>query len=155
MAEHRATIQWSREGHSFDYLAYSRNHEWRIAEQIVAASAAPAFRGEASQVDPEEAFVAALASCHMLTFLAICSRKGIVVDAYEDSARGYLEKNEQGKLVMTRVLLEPKISFAQEPPSEQELDELHAQSHAECFLANSVRTSIEVLHTAGRGSQGS
>lgn len=82
----------------------------------------------------------------MLTFLAICSHKKITVDYYQDDAIGYLEKNEQGKLVITRVQLRPQVRFAQDcAPSPEELDALHHQSHEDCFLANSVNTRIEIL----------
>lgn len=146
MAEHRARIEWTREGASFAYPDYSRDHQWRLSEQLLSASAAPRFLGTASKADPEEAFVAALSSCHMLTFLAICSHKKITVDYYQDDAIGYLEKNEQGKLVITRVQLRPQVRFAQDcAPSPEELDALHQQSHEDCFLANSVNTRIEIL----------
>ena len=112
MAEHRATIEWQRGDRDFSYAAYSRDHTWQFGEIRVDASAAPAFRGTPGRVDPEEAFVAALSSCHMLTFLALASRDGIVVDAYEDDAVGYLERNGDGRLAITRVVLRPRATFA-------------------------------------------
>lgn len=144
VAEHRVQIAWAREGSSFDYPEYSRDHQWRLSEQLISASAAPQFLGTDARADPEQAFVAALSSCHMLTFLAICSRKGIVIDQYEDEAVGHLEKNQRGKLVITRVQLRPKITFAGRAPSSEELDALHHRAHEECFLANSVQSQIEV-----------
>ena len=116
----------------------------RINGSSVPATSAPAFRGNPERVDPEAAFVASLSSCHMLTFLAIASRKRLVVDAYEDDAVGYLAKNEAGKLAMTRVVLRPRVAFAGASPSPEALADLHELSHRECFIANSVVTHVEV-----------
>jgi organic hydroperoxide reductase OsmC/OhrA len=145
MSEHRATVSWRREGADFDYASYPRRHVWRFGGGVeVPASAAPAYHGDAERVDPEEAFVAAVASCHMLTFLAVAARRRRVVDAWEDAAVGYMEENEDGRLAVTRVVLRPRIVFAGDPPSEAELERLHARAHKECFIANSVRTRISV-----------
>ncbi|KAA9130250.1 OsmC family peroxiredoxin [Marinihelvus fidelis] len=143
MSEHRATIDWKRTTDSFAYDDYNREHEWRFGSGIaVKASAAPAFRGDGQSVDPEEAFVAAVSSCHMLTFLALCAKKRIVVDAYEDAAVGLLAKNENGKLAITEVRLSPNITFAGEAPDEAALAALHERAHHECFIANSVSCQI-------------
>ncbi|MBI1393190.1 MAG: OsmC family peroxiredoxin [Alphaproteobacteria bacterium] len=145
MAEHIAEIIWRRDTESFAYEAYGRSHDWRFDNGLVVrAAAAPEFRGDPANVDPEEAFVASIASCHMLTFLAICSRKRIVIDAYEDRAVGAMSKNAAGKLFVSRIDLRPRISFAGSPPSRDSLSALHRQSHAECFIANSVMTEIIV-----------
>jgi len=146
MSEHRATIRWNRGSGDFLYETYPRDHIWEFENGVrVEASAAPGFNGSPENVDPEEAYVAALSSCHMLTFLAIAARKRLVVDSYTDSAVGTLEKNEAGKLAITRVILHPKVSFAQEAcPSSEGLERLHHLAHAECFIANSVHTSISV-----------
>ena len=146
MSEHQATISWDRGADDFSYEAYSRDHIWEFENGVkISASAAPGFRGSFEHVDPEEAYVASLSSCHMLTFLAIAARKRLVVDSYTDSAVGTLEKNENGKLAITRVILRPKVSFAQEAcPSSEGLERLHHLAHAECFIANSVHTSISV-----------
>ncbi len=146
MSEHQATITWNRGSDDFSYEAYSRDHIWEFENGVkIEASAAPGFRGSFENVDPEETYVAALSSCHMLTFLAIAARKRLVVDSYTDSAVGTLEKNEAGKLAITRVILRPKVSFAQEAcPSSEGLERLHHLAHAECFIANSVHTSISV-----------
>ena len=123
MSEHAAQISWSRDGRDFTYETYSRDHTWKFDGGVeVAATAAPAFLGNPALVDPEEAFVAAVASCHMLTFLAIAARRRFVVDRYEDSATGFMEKNEAGKLAVTRVTLRPVIRFAEKTPSAEELD---------------------------------
>ena len=145
MSEHRVHVSWERKGVDFGYESYPRDHEWRFEGGVgVPASAAPAFHGNHERVDPEAAFVAALSSCHMLTFLAIASRKRLVVDAYDDEAVGWLAKNESGKLAMTRVVLRPRVVFAGAAPSPEALAELHERSHRECFIANSVVTQVEV-----------
>jgi organic hydroperoxide reductase OsmC/OhrA len=109
------------------------------------ASSAPAFKGDADRVDPEEAFIASLSSCHMLTFLAICARKRLTVDAYDDDASGTLEKGTNGRLWMANVILRPRVRFA--PGTNVDaatLDEIHHKSHEECFIANSVKTNVVV-----------
>lgn len=96
-------------------------------------------------MDPEEVFVAALSSCHMLSFLAIAARRRLVVDRYEDEARGFLERNEDGRLAMTRVELRPRVSLGGgEPPTAEEVERLHEQAHEQCFLANPVGTAVRV-----------
>ena len=145
MSEHKATIAWSRDGRDFTYEKYSRDHTWSFEGGVrVAASSAPAYLGNPALVDPEEAFVASIASCHMLTFLAIAARKRLVVESYEDAAVGRMEKNADGKLAVTHVTLSPKIAFGAKSPSSEELAHLHEQAHANCFIANSVRTEITV-----------
>jgi len=145
MSEHRASVSWERGGSDFGYEAYPRGHEWTFAGGVrVPASAAPAFRGDPTRVDPEAALVAALSSCHMLTFLAIASRKRMVVDSYTDEAVGWLEKNEDGKLAVTRVVLRPAVAFAGAQPSAEALADLHERAHRECFIANSVRTRVAI-----------
>jgi organic hydroperoxide reductase OsmC/OhrA len=146
MSEHRATVAWRRTSDSFDYDAYNRDHEWTFEGGVrVPASSAPDFRGDAERVDPEKALVAALSGCHMLTFLAVCARKRLVVDSYDDEAVGYLEKNAEGKLAVTRVVLRPRVSFGGDgPPPDDELAQLHAKAHHNCFIANSVRTEVTV-----------
>ncbi len=146
MSEHKATIKWERNGADFGYKDYSRDHVWRFENGVeLAASAAPAYLGNPERVDPEAAFVAALSSCHMLTFLALASNKGFVVDSYEDAAVGTLEKNANGKLAVTRVELRPRVLFSGEKqPTQADLDWLHDKAHRECFIANSVTTKIGV-----------
>jgi organic hydroperoxide reductase OsmC/OhrA len=146
MSEHRAKIAWQRGGVDFTYETYSRDHEWEFEGEVrVAASAAPAFRGSAERVDPEEAFVAAVSSCHMLTFLAIAARSKIAVESYTDEAVGFLEKNADGRLAMTRVELKPRVVFAEgHEPTPEQLARMHESSHKHCFIANSVNTEITV-----------
>ena len=145
MSEHRVQVSWERGGIDFGYETYPRDHRWRFAGGVeVPGSAAPEFRGDAKRVDPEAAFVAALSSCHMLTFLAIASRKRLVVDTYEDDATGFLEKNAAGKLAVTRVVLRPRVAFAGAAPSAEAVADLHERAHRDCFIANSVRTDVSV-----------
>lgn len=147
MSEHHATLTWTRGESGFGYKEYPRTHAWTFPRsgQTLKAAAAPAFLGAEDCVDPEEAYVAALASCHMLTFLAIASRSGFVVDRYEDRPVGFLEKGENGKLWLSRIELRPEIAFSGErQPSPADLATLHDKAHHECFLANSVRTSVTI-----------
>ena len=145
MSEHHATVEWERGSAEFAYKSYSRDHTWKFEGGVrVGASSAPEYLGNANLVDPEKAFVAALASCHMLTFLAIAARKRLVVDRYRDAAVGFLEKNADGKLAVTRVVLRPRVSFGGRTPSPEGLERIHELAHKECFIANSVRTSVTV-----------
>jgi organic hydroperoxide reductase OsmC/OhrA len=146
MSEHHASVVWKRTSTDFTYDTYSRAHEVRFKNGaiVLPASSAPTFKGDADRVDPEEAFVGSLSSCHMLTFLAICARKRLMVESYEDDAIGHLEK-DSGKLWMTRVTLKPRVSFAAETPvDEKTLADIHHKSHEECFIANSVKTDVAV-----------
>ncbi|HVV65288.1 MAG TPA: OsmC family protein [Rhizomicrobium sp.] len=147
MSEHHASVVWTRTSADFAYDSYNRAHEMRFKNGAIAlaSSSAPAFKGDADRVDPEEAFVASLSSCHMLTFLAICARKRLTVDSYEDRAVGFLEKGEGGKLWMTRVVLRPSVRFgAGTEMNEKILADLHHKSHEECFIANSVKTNVSI-----------
>lgn len=146
MSEHKATIEWKRETPDFNPETYNRDHDWTFDAGItVRGSAAPAYKGGESCVDPEEAFVASLSSCHMLTFLAIAAKKKHVVDSYHDEAVGHLEKNEAGQLAITRVTLRPKVQFSGDRiPSAEDLQRLHDSAHHHCFIANSVKTEVAV-----------
>ena len=146
MSEHKTTLTWKRNDSGFGYKEYPREHEWSFPEsgQTLSASAATEYLGKTECVDPEEAYTAALASCHMLTFLAIASMSGFVVDSYTDEAVGYLEKGENGKPWLARVALNPTIVFSgDKKPSPDDLDKLHHKAHEECFLANSVKTEVK------------
>ena len=149
MSEHKATIVWARNGADFGYKTYPRDHAWRFDNGIeIPGSAAPAYLGNPDRVDPEGAFVAALASCHMLTFLALASNRGFVVDSYEDCAVGHLGKNANGKMAVIRVDLRPQITFSgAKLPEQTDLDWLHDKAHQECFIANSVNTEVHVIAT--------
>ena len=146
--EHRATIVWRRNGEDFAKGRYSRAHEWRFDGVSVPASASPgvvpAPFSRQDAVDPEEAFVAALSSCHMLTFVDMARRVGIVIESYEDEAVGTMERIAPGRMAITRVTLRPRIAFAGEIPDSAQLDELHHQAHEACFIANSVTTKVTI-----------
>jgi organic hydroperoxide reductase OsmC/OhrA len=147
MSVHRAAVRWTRTSADFTYDTYNRAHEivFKDGAIVLAGSAAPAFKGDADRVDPEEAFVASLSSCHMLTFLAICARKRLVVDRYEDNADGHLEKGSNGRLWMAHVTLRPRVRFAAGTSVDAAaLAEIHHKSHEECFIANSVTTEVAV-----------
>lgn len=148
MSEHVAEISWKRLTESFAYDHYNRAHDWKFdGGVIVPGSAAPGYKGDPDRVDPEEAFVASLSSCHMLTFLAIAAKRKLVVDAYEDRAVGHMDKNAQGKLAVTSVDLHPHVTFA--PGVEVDavtLKKMHHDAHENCFIANSVKTLV-IVHS--------
>lgn len=149
MSEYSATIAWTRsDSAAFTDQRYSRAHRWRFDGGIeVAASSSPHVvplpYSVAENVDPEEAFVAALASCHMLFFLSLAAKRGFVVDRYTDAAQGTLEKDADGKMAMTRVVLNPRVTYGGPSPDRDLESALHHQSHELCFLASSVKTRIE------------
>ena len=147
MSEHRVSLDWNRDSDDFKYPTYTRDHTWSFrGGERVRASAAPEFLGNADRVDPEEAFVASISACHMLTFLAIAAKRRFVVDTYSDNAVGYLKENEEGRMAVTRVELRPEIAFSDETlPTPDQIDHMHHMSHQECFIANSVSTEIVVL----------
>lgn len=145
MSAHRVTVAWKNNGKDFSYHAYDRSHTWTFEGGInVEASGAPEFLGNPSYANPEEAYVASLSSCHMLTFLSIASRKRLVVVSYSDKAAGFLTKNDKGRLAITRVELNPVILFTGDQPSQETIDYIHELSHKECFIANSVLTEVIV-----------
>jgi organic hydroperoxide reductase OsmC/OhrA len=147
MSEHKVTLKWERRGAEFSSQKYPRDHIWSFdGGHTMTATAAPAYLGNPAHVDPEEAFVASLSSCHMLTFLAIACKQKFVLDAYEDQAIGFMEKNAEGKLAITRVELRPKLTWSGDRvPNEEELDRMHHAAHENCFIANSVRTNVTVV----------
>lgn len=146
MSKHLASLRWNRNGKPFTYEGYSRDHEWIFeGGQRLIGSAAEAFLGSPEGVDPEEALVVALSSCHMLTLLAIAAKKGWTVESYDDDAEGTLGKNDAGKLSLTRVTLRPRIIFAEgKTPDAEALQRLHHQAHENCFIANSVKTEVVI-----------
>ncbi len=143
--EHHATVLWRRQSDTFTYDTYNRAHDWRFQAVTVQASAAPDFGGDPARVNPEEAFVASLSSCHLLTFLAIAAKRKLTLDSYEDDAVGFMEKNESGHLAVTRVILRPRIQWSDGVTvSDADLEKLHHQAHDGCFIANSVKTAVSV-----------
>jgi len=148
MSTYSAVISWKRGDQAFIDNRYSRAHLWRFDGGVeVAGSSSPHVvplpLSSAAAVDPEEAFVASLSSCHMLWFLSIAAKRKFRVDRYTDNAQGIMERNADGKLAMTRVTLRPDVSFSGEKiPSRAELDQMHHEAHDECFIANSVRSEV-------------
>lgn len=149
MAQHSAVIKWQRDDNEpFKDNQYSRGHIWVFdGGVVVPASSSPHVvplpLSVADNVDPEEAFIAAISSCHMLTFLNIAAKQRFVIDQYFDHAVGYLEEDSQGKSSVTKVILHPEIQFSgSKIPNRAQLEKLHHLSHEHCFIANSVTTEI-------------
>jgi len=148
MSEYIAAVSWHRNGVEFSDNRYSRKHVWTFdggAEVPASASphVVPIPLSDPTGVDPEEAFVAAISSCHMLWFLSIACKRGFVVESYSDKAVGIMAKNHEGKLAMTRVTLRPQVMFVgAELPDESTFHEMHENAHRECFIANSVRSEV-------------
>ena len=150
MSEYKATIKWQRTGPDFLKGRYSREHTWVFDGGVtVPASAAPgvvpAPWSNPAGVDPEEAFVAAISSCHMLTFVWLASKRGFQIDSYEDEAVGTMTKNEKGVPWVSAIALNPKIAFSGDKmPRPEDLEQLHHLAHEQCYIANSVKTEVTV-----------
>lgn len=150
MSDHRAKIHWQRTGEDFFKGRFSREHTWTFDGGITLTASAspsvvPAPYSNAAGVDPEEAFVAAIASCHMLTFLYLASRAKFQVDRYEDEAVGVMTKNERGIPWVNMVTLQPKIVYGGDTsPTPADEERLHHEAHDQCFIANSVKTQVVI-----------
>ena len=151
MSSYTATVRWKGgDPESFRKGRYSRAHEWAFdGGTVVPASASPdnvpTGTADEAGVDPEEGFIAAIASCHMLFFVDYARREGFTVDSYVDDAVGVMEKRGDGKIAVTRVTLRPKVAFTGErQPTPEEIAQLHHRSHEDCFIANSVTTEVTV-----------
>jgi organic hydroperoxide reductase OsmC/OhrA len=150
MSTYTAGIRWSRGEQKFTDNRYSRAHAWHFdGGTVVPASSSPAVvplpMSDASAVDPEEAFVASLSSCHMLWFLSIAAKQGYTVDTYADDASGVMAKNTAGRLAMTAVTLRPLVTFSGvKLPDRAALDALHHAAHEECFIAASIRSEVVI-----------
>lgn len=150
MSEYTAKVTWQRGEQDFGGNKYSRAHEWEFDGGLkVPASSAPGVvpvpMSVEGNVDPEEAFVASLSSCHMLWFLAVAGKKRFVIDSYTDNAVGYLEKFEAGKMWMSKVVLKPDIKFGgDKQPTADELHQMHEAAHENCYIANSVATEVVI-----------
>jgi organic hydroperoxide reductase OsmC/OhrA len=159
MSEHRAKITWRRTSADFLKGKYSREHTWTFDGGItVPASASPSVvptpYSNPANIDPEEAFVAAISSCHMLTFLHLASRAGFTVESYDDDAVGKMGKNENGLYWVEEVVLNTKIVYGgSKLPTPAEETELHERAHEECFIANSVKTRITVRPDSAPSAQ--
>jgi organic hydroperoxide reductase OsmC/OhrA len=150
--EYNATIVWTRGDAAFTDNRYSRGHAWKFDGLEVPGSSAPSSvrlpYSVAEAVDPEEALVAAVSSCHMLFFLSFAAKDGLVVDRYEDAARGVMTKNAAGKLYVSTITLNPAVTFSgAKHPTQADVDALHHHAHEECFIANSVKSEIVVVPT--------
>lgn len=149
MSRYVATIRWTRGTDGFVKQQYSRVHSWHFDGGIVVpASASPMVvpppRSSAAAVDPEEALVAALSSCHMLFALSLLSKHGAVVESYEDAAEGVMEKRADGKTALTRVTLKPVITVSANAPDAAMFAKIHHDAHEECYIANSVNFPVIV-----------
>ena len=150
MSIHTAEVSWVRNEAPFLDNQYSRVHRWTFdGGAVVQASSSPHVVrvpfSDPSCVDPEEAFVASLSSCHMLWFLGLAARKGYVVESYTDTAEGRMEKNSEGKEAITKVTLRPLVVIAgDKSTADDSIEKLHHEAHESCFLASSVRTEIVI-----------
>ncbi len=149
---HHTRISWKRKpAEKFTDLRYSRVHTWSFDGGVeIPASSSPSVvplpYSDESAVDPEEAFTAALSSCHMLSFLAIAAKRNLIVEGYEDQAEYIMAKNADAVLVVESVILRPAVKFGGSPlPTPEQLAEMHALAHHECFLANSVKSRINII----------
>ncbi|OUS69290.1 peroxiredoxin [Pseudoalteromonas sp. A601] len=148
MSEYSAKVTWSRNpSESFVDNKYSRAHQWQFdGGANVEASSSPHIvplpYSVAENVDPEEAFVASLSSCHMLFFLSIAAKKRFVVESYTDNAIGVMEKGDDNRMAMTEVVLKPCVKFSGEQATAEQLEKMHHQAHELCFIANSVKTKV-------------
>jgi organic hydroperoxide reductase OsmC/OhrA len=148
MSEHGAQVVWQRGEQDFLGNTYSRGHLWRFdgGQEVPGSSSphvVPVPMSDASAVDPEEAFVASLASCHMLWFLSIAAKKRFCVDSYQDDASGLMQANAAGKHYLALVTLRPAVQFSGERlPTREQIEQMHHLAHEECFIANSVKSEL-------------
>ena len=158
MAIYTAEILWSREGQDFLDNRYSRKHLLRFDGGLeVPASSSPHVvplpMSDASALDPEEAFVSSISSCHMLWFLSIAAKRKFCVDRYQDKVEGIMEKNENGKMFIAVVTLKPSVIFSgKNQPTTEQIEAMHYLAHEECFIANSVTSEVrcEPVHENAR-----
>ena len=149
MSEHTAVVEWVRGDQTFTDHQYSRAHDWRfdggatVRGSSAQTSVAPPLSDPAA-VDPEEALVAALSSCHMLFFLALTAKAGFVIDRYRDAAVATLGRDDRGRMSITDVVLRPAIDWVGEAPEAAKLEDLHHQAHRLCYIANSIRAEVRV-----------
>jgi organic hydroperoxide reductase OsmC/OhrA len=149
MAIHKAKISWKYSGANFLKGQFSREHTWTFdGGAVVPASSSPAVvpapNSNPANVDPEEAYVASLSSCHMLTFLYLAGRQGFQVERYEDDAEGVTARDERGRTWVSSVTLHPRITYGSKQPTPAEEEQLHHHAHEQCFIANSVKTAVDV-----------
>lgn len=149
MSQHTARIAWARGGAEFQLKTYARDHQTTFDSGVtlpVSAAAGPAIPPGtvgAGTVDPEELTVAALSSCHMLFFLALAAKRGLVIDAYDDDPVGVLESKD-GATWLTKITLRPRVTWGGEPPAAAVVDELHHEAHKRCYIGNSLKSEIVI-----------
>jgi peroxiredoxin-like protein len=143
MSTFKISVNWKN---TFTLEGYNRDHVVHYSgNQSLQNSSAPDFSGNTNMANPEELLASALASCHMLTFLAICSKSRLLVESYDDQAVAVLEKNEDGKMAVTKITLHPKIKFTGDQiPDAEKIKSLHDKAHHNCFIANSIKCHVEV-----------
>lgn len=156
MSRHVASVNWQRDGQVFTDRKYSRGHHWTFdGGAVVRASSSPhSVRlpfSDPSGIDPEEAMIASLSSCHMLWFLDLAAQAGLVVDRYVDEAEGMMVRTEEGHSWLGLLTLKPVTTFSGRVPDQAELDALHHEAHVHCDMARSVRSEIQVVASLGRG----
>jgi len=155
MSEHKAIISWKRTGPDFLAGKYSREHTWTFDGGLTvpaspSPSVVPSPWSNPANVDPEEAFVAAISSCHMLTYLYLASQRGFQLDSYDDEAVGKMTKNDRGVPWVSSVTLHPRIVYSGiKQPSPNDEERLHYMAHERCFIANSIKTDVIVSRFSG------
>ncbi|MBK9035501.1 MAG: OsmC family protein [Myxococcales bacterium] len=149
MSNHTARLIWNRSSETMDAKAYSRDHQWTFDSgvQVTASAAAgpaipPGTVGDRT-VDPEEAVVAALASCHMLFFLALAAKRGLTIDRYEDAPHGLLESKD-GATQFTTITLAPQVTWGGAAPDAETVATLHREAHKRCYIANSLKSHVVI-----------
>lgn len=148
MSEHHAKVSWKKNTPDFTYEGYDRTHTVSFpGGSLLSASSAPEFLGKKELANPEELLAAALASCHMLTFLAVAAKSRLVVEAYEDHPVATLDKNATGKMSVTKIQLSPKVKFSGEKPTPEKYKELHEKAHRNCFIAGSLNSEMTLAPT--------
>lgn len=147
MSTYTINLEWKKISDDFTYEKYNRNHNIAFSgNQTLKNSASPEYFGNSDMSNPEELLASALASCHMLTFLAIASKSGYNVQSYNCKAEAVLGKNDDGKMSVTEITLTPKIVYnGDKQPSDEQLKSLHEKSHKNCFIAQSLKTKVNVL----------
>jgi organic hydroperoxide reductase OsmC/OhrA len=152
MSEYKATIKWARTSPDFLKGKYSREHTWSFSGGVTVPATSsphvvPVPYSNPANVDPEQAFVASISSCHMLTYLFVAQKQGFQIDSYEDEAVGVVSKSETGSMWVSTVTLHPKIAYGGEKlPTPTDEERLHDMAHKYCFIANSVKTEVTVQH---------
>jgi organic hydroperoxide reductase OsmC/OhrA len=145
MSEYKAHLHWKNTGNDFVYETFDRTHQIKFPGGLeLKGSSAPEYAGKKELANPEELLAATLASCHMLTFLAVSAKSRLHVESYEDEPVATLDKNAEGKLAVTHIRLNPRAKFKGETPSAEKLQELHNKAHRNCFIANSLACKMTV-----------